>query len=68
MKRGVVYSFSAGPPPVATVILLEATNAALTNIPVSTNFSSLTAGDYCAVLFFDEQNLQDCVVIAQWTS
>ena len=65
IKRGLLISYNSVAS-TATVLLLEATNDALSNVPVALCYTSSTAvvGSYCAVLFFDEHNLQDCCVVA----
>ena len=65
IKRGLLQSFD----PVsytASVLILEATSAYLTGVPVATHIDGTSAqvGAYCAVLFFDEQNVTDAVVLA----
>ncbi len=65
IRRGIIQSFN----PVsytATVLLLEATSAALQNVPISNSVdgTSVVAGAYCAVLFFDANNYADAVVLA----
>lgn len=64
-KRGILISFNSGSM-TATVMLLEATNDALVGVPVALCYTSATAivGSLCAVLFFDEHNINDCCVIA----
>jgi hypothetical protein len=65
IKRGMFQSFNSATY-TATVLILEATSAFLTNVPVSTMIdgSSAQTQAYCAVLFFDEHNPNDAVVIA----
>jgi hypothetical protein len=48
------------------VLILEATSAYLTSVPVATHLDGTSAqvGAYCAVLFFDEQNTADAVLFA----
>ncbi|GCE13310.1 hypothetical protein KTT_31690 [Tengunoibacter tsumagoiensis] len=50
----------------ASILLFEATSLALTGVPVNTALdkSSLLPGALCAVLFFDEHNGQDAVLLA----
>src|SRR5579885_2701522 len=65
IKRGILQSFS----PVtytAAVLLFEATSYALSGVPVANHIdgTSALAGALCAVLFFDEHNQQDAVIIA----
>ena len=65
IKRGIIQSFS-NTSYTASVLLMEATSTFLTGVPVSTTLDGTSAvpGAYCAVLFFDEHNQQDAVVIA----
>ena len=48
------------------MLILEATNAVLTHIPIATSVDGTSAisGASCAVLFFDAQNQDDAVIIA----
>jgi hypothetical protein len=65
IKRGILQSFDSSTY-TASVLILEATSAFLTGVPVATHLDGTSAqsGAYCAVLFFDEQNLADAVVLA----
>lgn len=65
IKRGIIQSFNAAAY-TASVLLMEATSTFLDSVPLSTTLdgSSAVPGGYCAVLFFDEHNQQDAVVIA----
>ncbi len=65
IKRGIIQSFNASAYTVS-VLLLEATSTALVGVPVSNmvDSTSCLAGALCAVLFFDEHNPTDAVVIA----
>ena len=65
IKRGILQSFNSASY-TASVLLLEATSAFLTGVPVSNALDGTSAivGALCAVLFFDEHNPQDAVVIA----
>lgn len=65
IKRGILQSFDQSTY-TASVLFMEATSTFLTNVPISTMLdgTSAIAGAYCAVLFFDEHNVQDAVVIA----
>jgi hypothetical protein len=65
IKRGILQAFDSSTY-TANVLLLEATSTFLTGVPVATTAdgTSAVSGALCAVLFFDEQNLQDAVVIA----
>ncbi len=69
IKRGIIQSFSASAY-TASVLLFEATSHFLTGIPVSNALDGTSAltGALCAVLFFDEQNPQDAVVIATFAN
>ena len=69
IKRGIIQSFSASTY-TASVLLFEATSHFLTGIPVSNTLDGTSAltGALCAVLFFDEQNPQDAVVIATFAN
>src|SRR6266702_2405801 len=65
IKRGILQSFDPSTY-TASVLVLEATSTFLTGVPVATHIDGTSAqsGAYCAVLFFDEQNTADAVVIA----
>src|SRR5205085_10883488 len=65
IKRGLLQSFDPASY-TASVLILEATSTFLTSVPVATHVDGTSAqvGAYCAVLFFDEQNLADAVVLA----
>ncbi|MGH2509872.1 MAG: hypothetical protein ACRDHZ_21035, partial [Ktedonobacteraceae bacterium] len=65
IKRGIIQNFSAATY-TASVLLFEATSYFLTGIPVTNTLDGTSglAGALCAVLFFDEHNPQDAVVIA----
>lgn len=65
IKRGILHAFNANSY-TATVLLLEATSYALANVTVANYLDSSSAlvGAQCAVLFFNENNPQDAVVIA----
>jgi hypothetical protein len=69
IKRGIVQSFSASTY-TASVLLLEATSTALVGVPVSNTVdgTSCLPGALCAVLFFDEHNPSDAVVIAVFSN
>src|SRR5579859_2602454 len=69
IKRGIIQTFNAAAYTVS-VLLFEATSAFLTGIPVVTSVdgTSCLPGALCAVLFFDEQNPQDAVVIATYAN
>ncbi len=65
IKRGIIQAFSPATY-TASVLLFEATSYFLTNVPVmnALDGTSGLAGALCAILFFDEHNPQDAVVIA----
>ncbi len=65
IKRGLLQSFDASTY-TASVLILEATSFSVSGIPVSTSVlaSTAIAGAFCAVLFFDETNSNDAVVLA----
>jgi hypothetical protein len=64
-KRGILISFNSSNN-TATVLLLEATNDALQNVPVALCYTTanVVVGALCVVEFFDEHNIQDCCVTA----
>ncbi|HZR41377.1 MAG TPA: hypothetical protein VFB12_14745 [Ktedonobacteraceae bacterium] len=69
IKRGILQSFN----PVtytASVLLFEATSCALTGVPVANHLDGTSAlpGALCAILFFDEHNPQDSVIIATFVN
>src|SRR5579859_8183476 len=65
IRRGILTSFD---PTTYTcsVLLLEATNAYLQNVPIAYHMDGTSAlvNNFCAVLFFDEQNYTDALIIA----
>lgn len=65
IRRGIIQAF-APEAYTASVLLLEATSYFLTGVPVANMLDGTSglAGAMCAVLFFDEHNLQDAVVLA----
>jgi hypothetical protein len=65
IKRGIMQAFSASTY-TASILLPEATSTYLQGIPVNTALDAASAlpGAFCAVLFFDESNPQDAVVLA----
>ncbi len=65
IKRGILQAFYPASY-TASVLFLEATSYTLSGIPVANTLDSTSAiaGAICAVLFFDEHNPQDAVVIA----
>jgi len=69
IKRGILQSFSNSAY-TATVLILEATSYVLNNVPIATSVDGTSAltGASCAVLFLDEQNPTDAVIIAVYGS
>ncbi|MBI2910022.1 MAG: hypothetical protein HYX92_20465 [Chloroflexi bacterium] len=65
IKRGVVKSFDAGTYR-ATVQVAGSLAVWLDGVPVARNIgpSDMVAGRSCALLFFDESNPADAVVVA----
>jgi hypothetical protein len=65
IRRGILAGFDSSTY-TASVFLMEATSAFLTGVPCATHIDGTSAqvGALCAVLFFDEQNWQDAVVLA----
>ncbi len=65
VKRGIIQSFD-NTTYTATVLLFEATSTVLSGVPCSTTFDGTSAqsGALCAVLFFDEHNQNDAVILA----
>lgn len=65
IKRGVLQSFNASSY-TANVLILEATSYVLSNVPIAANVDGTSAlsGSTCAVLFLDEQNPLDAVILA----
>lgn len=65
IRRGVLTSFDPSTY-TAGVLLIEATNTYLQNVPLSYHMDGTSAlkNNLCAVLFFDEQNYTDAVIIA----
>ena len=65
IRRGILTSFD---PTTYTcsVLLLEATNTFLQNVPIAYHMDGTSAlvNNFCAVLFFDEQNYTDALIIA----
>jgi hypothetical protein len=63
--HGIVTSFNPATY-TGSVLLLEATSAEVTNIPFATHIDGTSAQQnaFCAVLFFDESNPNDAVVLA----
>ncbi len=69
IKRGLLQSFDPSTY-TASVLLFEATSFALAGVPVANHIdgTSAPAGALCAVLFFDEHNPQDAVIIATFAT
>jgi hypothetical protein len=65
IKRGILQTFQASTY-TASVLLPEATSTYLQGVPVNTALDAASAvpGAFCALLFFDEANPQDAVVLA----
>ncbi len=65
IRRGVLTGFDAATY-TASVLLLEATNTFLQNVPIAYHMDGTSAvvNNFCAVLFFDEQNYTDALIIA----
>lgn len=65
VKRGVVKAFDSGAH-TATVQVAGSLAVWLTDVPVARNIAAaeMVTGRSCAVLFFDEPNPQDSVLIA----
>lgn len=69
MKRGIIQAFFPATY-TASVLLFEATSYFLTGVPVANSVDSTSGlvGALCAVLFFDEHNPQDAVVLATFAN
>ena len=70
IKRALLTSFNAATY-TASVLLMEATSTVLTNVPVAFHMdgtSALSNGSLCTVLFFDEHNASDAVVLAVYST
>jgi len=65
IKRGILQSFDTRSY-TASVLVIEATSYVLSSVPIATfvDGTSAVAGAQCAVLFFDESNHTDAVIIA----
>ncbi len=68
IRRGVVKGFDAGSY-TATVQVAGSLAVWLEGVPVARNIAAaeMTAGRNCALVFFDEANPGDAVVVAVWT-
>jgi len=69
IKRGIIQAFFPATY-TASVLLFEATSYFLTGVPVANTVDSTSGlvGALCAVLFFDEHNPQDAVVLATFAN
>ena len=69
IKRGLLQSFNPTTY-TASVLFFEATSFALTGVPMANHIDGTSAviGSLCAVLFFDEHNPQDAVIIATFAT
>src|SRR5215467_10228542 len=67
IKRGIITAFNPATY-LASVLIIEATSATLDNVPIANHIDGTSAivTAYCAVLFFDEANPNDCVIIATY--
>ncbi len=65
IRRGILQGFDTSTY-TATVLIIEATNYVLSSVPIanSVDGTSAISGAACAVLFFDESNYTDAVIIA----
>lgn len=65
IKRGILTAFNPSTY-TANVLIMEATSAYLQDVPVACHLDGTSAqlNALCAVLFFDEQNYTDAVVLA----
>ncbi|HEY0756886.1 MAG TPA: hypothetical protein VGD98_23235 [Ktedonobacteraceae bacterium] len=65
IRRGILQSFDNNSY-TGTVLIIEATNYVLSTVPVATTLDGTSAleGAACVVLFFDESNHSDAVIIA----
>jgi hypothetical protein len=65
IKRGLLISFNSANY-TANVLIMEATSAYLTGVPIAAHMDGTSAivNAQCAVLFFDEQNSNDAVIVA----
>ncbi len=69
IKRAILQSFNPATY-TASILLFEATSFALAGIPVANHLDGTSAvpNALCAVLFFDEHNPQDAVVLATFAN
>ena len=69
IKRGILQTFNPATY-TASVLLFEATSYTLSGVPLANGLdgTSALAGTLCALLFFDEHNPQDAVIIATFAN
>jgi hypothetical protein len=69
IKRGILTSFDPSTY-TAGVMIMESTSTFLSGVPMACHMDGTSAQEnaYCAVLFFDEQNVSDAVVIAVYAN
>ncbi len=69
IRRGIIQAFSPATY-TAAVLLFEATSSFLQGVPIANHIDGTSGlvGALCAVLFFDEHNPQDAVVIATFAN
>lgn len=70
IKRAILTAFNPATY-TASVLILEATSCELTNVPIAFHVdgtSTLINGSLCAVLFFDESNYSDAVILAIYST
>jgi hypothetical protein len=70
IKRALLMSFNPATY-TASVLLMEATSTVLTNVPMAFHMdgtSTPSNGSLCTVLFFDEHNATDAVVLAVYST
>ncbi|GCF11212.1 hypothetical protein [Dictyobacter arantiisoli] len=70
IKRALLMSFDPTTY-TASILLLEATSTVLAGVPIAFHMdgtSTLTNGALCAVLFFDENNSSDAVILAVYST
>ncbi len=68
VRKGVIKGFDSGSYR-ATVQVAGSLSVWLEGIPVARNISSaeMVVGRHCALIFFDEANPQDAVLVAVYT-
>jgi len=68
LRKGVIKGFNAGSYK-ATVQVAGSLSVWLEGVPVARNIpsSEMTAGRNCALVFFDETNPSDAVLVAVYT-